>query len=362
MDFGSFWGLTVPQLVTADINMSTFKQASLMLNNSHDVYKLHNLLSEIENLEYVLDKKITLEYKDPDMRKLARKIEMSEDYYNTGKPCKQHMLLSENEVKSFKKVIANAEKSVPSRMKVDGVVREISPASQVIINYFLDRKYILSDYRKNIKVNVSSEIVVFGRKLEDIIYGSPNLVKYNFNNRIKNAKKFKVTLENALDSIKKDIKILEPLIKKREERENTNLNISVNNGQVYDRYNVVPVQYHPLVVELDRVGVLRLLDLGNIRTLIELYKIAITMTSEFYNNEFGLNLTDTEYESVFDELDSIGLVGLNIHAVDFLFNSLGGALFARPVDFTIDENSELANNLLEIARALDGRREYGEEI
>ena len=84
--------------------------------------------------------------------------------------------------------------------------------------------------------------------------------------------------------------------------------------------------------------------------------------SEFYNNEFGLNLTDTEYESVFDELDSIGLVGLNIHAVDFLFNSLGGALFARPVDFTIDENSELANNLLEIARALDGRREYGEEI
>lgn len=374
MDYCSFFGLSAPQLVLLDLDAGLFKDLVKMLNNAQDTKRLRNLMTEFDLLSSFLENEVIEEYDNPDIRKKARQIKLSKEHYATGKTVPKNMLLSEEEIPQIENLISSAKKRIAPYMMRDGKRVDISEPAVKIISFLRRNIGLVAPYVDNIKLNATKEITVFNRRLEDLVYGKPESLKYRYMNKISQAKSSSSKKANAflpiiVESIRKDIDILLNSMQEGtvENEEYTPNGIVIQNSKSgealiasYPPY--YPQQAKPLILKLHETGLLGGLSRSEVSTLANLYCAVMTMSADLYNLQFGLNLTIDEYEKVFDELDELGLVGLNIYAEQFLFNCLNGVVFMKDMDATIT-NPEMAIVVLEIDRAISGLiLSYGEEI
>lgn len=360
MDYASFWGLTAPQLVLQDVDLTTFGKAVSLLNNAQDSHKLTSFRMELDELSNFLTNKLHFDYKDAEIRKKARQLELSKLHYETGKEVRKSKLIPKEEIPAFEKMINSFPKELSSYIMIDGNRVDISESALKIIKCFLGKQYIIDDYRKNIKVNASQEILVFNRKLEDVIYGKEQSIKYRYMQKISSSKDNEAILTATIASIQKDISILKKLIDYNEQ-DNTNTSqepLGVSSKQL----SMLPVKYDNFIKKLKKLGILKRVTYSDLNILLEIYSWAQDLTLEFYNSEFSLDLSEEEMEKVFLELDKLGLVGLNLYATDFLLNSLMSILLVKPFNFSIPSESGLALVITEIDRALDSRIKFGEGI
>ena len=360
MEYASFWGLTAPQLVLQDVDLNTFSKAVSLLNNAQDSHKLTSFKMELDELSNFLNNKLRFDYKDAEIRKKARQLELSKLHYETGKQVNKSRLIPKEELPAFEKMINGFPKVLAPYIMQDGQRVDISESALQIIKCFLGKQYIIDDYRKNIKVNASREVLVFNRKLEDVIYGKEQSIRYRYIQKISSSKDNDAILTSTMASLRKDIDILKKLIAFDEKATSTVVTEEV--GISRKQLDSLPSRFSKFISKLTTLGILKRITFSDLNVLLDIYTWAEDLTLEFYNSEFGLNLSADEMEKVFFELDKLGLVGLNLYPVDFLLNNLMSILLVKPFNFSIPSESKLALVITEIDRALDTKMKFGEGI
>lgn len=371
MEYTSFWGLTAPQLVLLDIDGDIFKELVKMLNNGQDSHRLNDVLVEFDLLKKFLDETVIYEYENSDIRRKARQVKLSKEYYATGKDIPANMLLVESEIEVTEKIIATAKKRIAPYVMKDNVRIDLSGTAVHIIEFMKFNLPIVKPYIDSIKVNATKEIIVFNRRLEDIVYGKAESLRYRYMSKISqvkssNSKKANALLPIITEAIRKDIDILLGAIEVDEKDRTVKLphNVKVIDGShVNDTNNTFAKETHPFIVKLDKIGLLSKLTQVQLITLANLYTLVCTLNVETFNLSFNLAVDLHEYQRAFRELEDIGLIGLNIHAERFLENSLNGIALVKDLKAVIDNSSEMANVVYEIDRAiLVTNKKYGEAI
>lgn len=373
MNYCSFFGVSAPQLVLLDLNDNLFKSLVRMLNNTQDLSRLNDLMTEFNLFKSFLTEQIIEEYENPDIRRKARQCKLSREHYATGKRISKNMLLPEEEIVQVEQLIANARKHVAPYIMREGKRVDLSEPAVAIVTFLKNSLGLLTPYIEGIHVNATKELTVFNRRLEDVVYGNPESLKYRYMGKLSqaksSAKKANAFLPIVLESIRKDIDILLNTMKEvvTEDEENTPNGIVVqssNTGELF--ISVYPPCYpneaKPLILKLAETGLLPRLNMANTLTLANLYCSIKGLDVDMYNLKFGLDLTLDEYEEVFQELDSIGLIGLNNYAEQFLFDCLNSLALVKDLDATIT-NPATAKVVLEMDRAVECLKlNYGEAI
>ena len=373
MDFASFWGLTAPQLVLLDLDKSTFNSLVKMLNNAQDSHRLTNLLIEFNLLEKFLNEGITTEYENTDIRRKERQLRLSKEHYETGKSISANMLIEKEDISAIEQLISSAPKRIAPYVMINGARKDISPEAIKIIEYMKRNIGLIKPYIQGIKLNAVKEITVFGRRLEDIVYGKPGALRFRYMNKVSqvkssNSKKANVMLPVVMESLRKDIDILLSSIenssdKREEESPNSvvvsmigNKTVVVSVPSIYDKESCKIIEYAA------DAGILKRFTERQLQTLTTLYLMAKDLGAELYNNSFELSLDFDGYKKVFNELDELGLIGLNLYAEKFLFNSLNGIALTRDLKAIITQE-ELKTVVYEIDRAITVvNMKYGEAL
>lgn len=374
MDYCSFLGLSAPQLVLLDLDEKLFRDLVKMLSNTQDTHRLRNLITEFNLLSTFLTNEIIEEYDNPDIRKKARQIKLSKEHYAEGKPISKNMLLSKEEIPQIEMLIKTAKKRIAPYIMRDNKRVDISEPAVKIIEYLRLNIRLVDPYVDSIKLNATKEITVFNRRLEDVVYGNPEALRYRYMHKLNEAKSSSSKKSNSylpviIESIRRDVDILVNAI-----GDNTaKAEDSMPHGIVLQSTNTdepviatyppyYPTEAKPLIVQLAKTKLLPNLNRADVLTLANLYCAVLNMNVDMYNMQFGLDLTIEEYSKVFDELDSLGLIGLNIYAEQFLFNCLDGIALMKDSDATITDGN-MAMVVLEMHRAITGlTMKYGEEI
>ncbi len=364
MDYASFWGMTAPQLVLQDVDLDVFSNAVGLLNNPQDSHKLSSLLVELDDLTSFLENNLVFDYVNPEIRKKARQLEQSKLHYETGKAIRPNLLIPKDELADFEATIEKFPKELQPYIMVGNNRKDLSENAVKIIKTFLDKDYVIRDYKRSISINASTEIQVFNRKLDDILTGNPFIIKNRYLQKIQRARGNSVILNSTLDGMKRDILVLQDLVvdntkeneKKTKDVFNSNISATQVNLDSFDR------DIRLFLEKLKGWGMLSRITENELYTLAEIYKLANSFTVEFYNSAFDLDLTEQEYESLFFQLDCLGLVGLNFYAKDFLENSIMNTLLVKPTKNQIDPDSQLAINISEIDRALATNLPFGTDI
>lgn len=372
MEFASFYGLTAPQLILLDLDKGTFNTLVKMLNNAQDSKRLADLLVEFNLLERFLSEGIIMEYENGDLRKKERQVRLSKEHYETGKPIPPNMLLEKEDIAMVEQMIASAPKRVAPYVMINGNRKDISAEAVKIIEYMRRSIGLVKPYIQSIKINSVKEITVFNRRLEDIVYGKPNALRYRYMNKLNQVKsssrRANVILPVILESLRKDVDILLSSINDSDvEREDESPN-SVTVAQSGSKYivgnipNSYPKESRKLIEYVASIGIIKKFNERQLQTLSALFLAIQSLDVEVYNSSFGLDLNEEGYKRVFNELDKLGLIGLNLYTEKFLFNSLNGIALTRDLKAIIADE-EMKTVVYEIDRALTGINiKYGEAI
>lgn len=364
MEYGSFWGITVPGLVLLDLSSKDFARYVELLNNSTDSHRLRDLKEEINMCMQFLDCKIQMDYSDPEYRRKERSLKLSKEHYATGKQVAKSRLLSKEDMAIVEELLANTPKDVMSPYIINnGIRHDLSEPAIKILKFFLDLRYNLDRYKNGITINSFKERTVFGENLDRFIHKSGRVLKDRVVKQITEVKQDARLLERTLAGISADITVLADIANKTlngvEETKGNNLAFEhgrLKNNTSFSAHQIEFLKY------LDGLKLLNEFSLEQLKALANFYDKICEVDVDMYNSLFELNLAQAEYEKVFDELDSVGFVGLNFEYKQFYLNAFLSVVMGSNYVAKMPLGSTLISAALEADRLLSTQLKYGEVL
>lgn len=365
IEFGSYYGISVPQLILADINMRLYKSGILLLNNELDSHRLSSLGLEFNIFKYAMNNIIIRDYSEPGMKRLSRRVKKSQEYYDKvnsiehlGENIKEPAgLFSEEELELQKEVLSKCDKTIQNYVIINGETKQLSDEAVKIIE-FLDSYLILADtLKENIQVRSFTESEFMGLPVSTYLRNKPGSIKYRYLDGVYKQGNQDKMRNRAIREI--DI-FMRLVTSKVNDKEYTKIDIV--NGKVSNMDYKISDENIPVLEALKENNILRRLTDKEVNTLIRLYELSKLFTVSFYNDMFELNLTKEEYEKVFKELEDIGIIGFGFYSDKLFLDCLKKYTILEYTRTVINEEDELAKNIKLVYRACHSKLEFGGDL
>lgn len=378
MQYGAFWGLTVPSLLLMNLNRTVLAECVNLLNNSKDSSCLKDLKQEIVYCRNALNR-VDYVFDDPaDMRKL-NSLNLSKEHYRTGIKVPKSMLIPESELPLVEEMLNNKPKTkLNSVVKINGKNVQLSNEALKIINFLKNSAYMLDVIDRAIVINSFNDQEVFGDKLLYFINRSPYFLINKIITNVSAVKDDKKLLNELIEQYRTDIDKVFEIVVDAGEITNSNNDLEVipssvikpqefyknktNTVNAYCNCHKLNFKYVPLINHLFDLKLLNKLKPVSVKYLTDVYESVLSLNIDKYNQLFDLDLTKEQYESVFKELDNIGFVGLNFYEMELFKNSFYNLLIAVKYDLKIFSNSDLYSSIVLVKEFLDTQLEYGGAI
>lgn len=365
ISFGSYFGISVPQLLISSIDLRLFKSCVKLLNNELDSFRLKNLELEFNIFKYAMNNIVIRDYTEPNIKRLSRKVKKSKEYYdkvnnsddldeNIEKPLG---LLSEEDLKIQEETLSKCEKTPQDYVIIDGKTIKLSKEATEIIKVLDSYSNDLDTLKDSIEIKDFTEVRFMGVPFSTYIKNRPGAIKYKYLDGVYKHGNQERMRGRACEEIET---FMDLITSKIDKKDYTNIDV-VNGKAVNVGYKVSDADI-TLLTTLKENGILKRLTTVEVKNLVRLYQLSRMFTVDFYNSFFELNLTQEEYEKVFRELEDIGIIGLGFYSDKLFLDCIRKYNISEYTRTVISENDELAKNIKLVYRAAHSRLEFGGEL
>lgn len=387
MDFSRFYGLSAVQMMIANREADdSFKTYVSLLNNPNDYQILISLKEEFNILKGFLDNNVTYGYTDKqDQRNYRKYIKivngLKEEIGN--KSISKYSLtafkeleelnderlsngISEvrNEVNEILTSLSGKKREVKGMM-TRGQMENLTSEEIEIVKRLARARNKIDSYVKVITDISVSDITVFDKKLYFYSEEAGDRFLYQVNNFMKKSR-----TRTSISECSSQLSVLEGFMNDSGVKESSGNGLVVDDetgylvlgpileGSLNEEELVIGNQ---LIRRLEDMGLVsRLRSERDTKSLVDIYIGIRTMYNvDYYNEKFDIELTEKEYEEVFDKFTEFGLVGLNLVTEEMFFDSLNTISFDVEKKTHISKESGLGNAIRLVRRMLTAYSSLG---
>lgn len=387
MDFSRFYGLSAVQMMIANREADdSFKTYVSLLNNPNDYQILISLKEEFNILKGFLDNNVTYGYTDKqDQRNYRKYIKivngLKEEIGN--KSVSKYSLtafkeleelnderlsngISEvrNEVNEILTSLSGKKREVKGMM-TRGQMENLTSEEIEIVKRLARARNKIDSYVKVITDVSVSDITVFDKKLYFYSEEAGDRFLYQVNNFMKKSR-----TRTSISECSSQLSVLEGFMNDSGVEESSDNGLVVDDetgylvlgpileGSLNEEELVIGNQ---LIRRLEDMGLVsRLRSERDTKSLVDIYIGIRTMYNvDYYNEKFDIELTEKEYEEVFDKFAEFGLVGLNLVTEEMFFDSLNTISFDVEKKTHISKESGLGNAIRLVRRMLTAYSSLG---
>lgn len=357
MEIAGFYGITAPKAVLLKMSPALAMSSVKILNNPQ---KVKDFLSELDYLEKFLNENLDWQPANVETRRLKAQYTKSMSYWSNNSEMKTGIIPKE-ELDSVRQTIANCDKIILNRIKYKGEVITVSPEEQKILQTLYNpsgikrlRTLIVpsnSSHRELFGYNIYKITKMSGYKFKDIIAEILKSTSKNF-------------MDNTFETCRNNIDILKEYINVEDKSLVRTLSLpgGLTDVELMEimPHNIIPSSDFEFFKKLYSFGFTSI-NLSVLDTLYKMYNLVKEINLDFYNFSFGLDLTQDQYEVIFDNLAQYGLVGLDFYTEEIFFHMVSSSHLS-PETVNAINNSDLISGIREVDSLLNSHRKFGEVI
>lgn len=365
ISFGSYFGISVPQLLLSSIDMRLYKACVKLLNNELDSFRLKNLELELNIFKYAMNNIVIKDYAEPNMKRLSRKVKKSKEYYDKlssldylDEEIKEPAgLLSEEDLKVKEEILSKCEKTIQDYVIINGASIKLSKEATEIIKVLDGYLYFVDILKSNIEIKNFIEAEFMGLPLSTYLRNRPGAIKFRYLDGVYKQGNQEKMRKRACNEIETFMDLITSKVDKKEYTD-----IDIVNGKAVNVDYRVSSDDITILETLKENKILRRLTTAEVKNLTRLYNLSKLFTVDFYNSIFELDLTKEEYEKVFKELEDIGIVGLGFYSDKLFLDCIRKYNISEYTRTVINSEDELAKNIKLVNRACHSRLEFGGDL
>lgn len=350
---GKFCGLSAPQLILSDVPVDKVHSMFEVFSNGANTELLKFLIVEFEKLKDVINLPWQYDFVDAIESDNYNQYRKAKRFFETGKGITPKMTKEEVEKLTpyYEEKFENRDGVILlNEVEVNGETISLSPEAISIIEEILSRDYLVRLYQESIRIDSYSEVKVMDRPLFLQMFAKSVTLR---NNAFKLVDRTDPTM--SLNQLAQDYKTLSMNLKEV---------VSANTDNILDTLSIANSrtleEFTELRTRLERFGVC-INDVATLDAIETLYNAGSSLMKD-YNDLFGFNLSESELQKVFTELEKVGLFGLNIYFEQFFETSMRVLSFTKRKPNIIEVDTDLHEFTYELGYLLRNVRTRGKVI
>lgn len=268
------------------------------------------------------------------LRKLKRKFKASED----TKIAKEDSTFSYEGIAS----VFSLKSEVKSSFFCGGKSVSFNPDEIKIVEYFVDSLDTIEKLDSMVLANATKDAEVFGVRFRDLIQYKPTYLYYRVQSKFDliKSKHGSVFLERLVQDMSEASTHFQNLLKSEvitdTELENRQLGVGKDfwEGKLKDFGKEKRAFFTEAGVDLDRVTP------KNFAIISSVYDLVSQLTIDGLNSIFGVEFSVSEWDSLIEKLNCIGVCGVNLFSLKLLEKEIGNLIFV-PSEFIVKTKEEI---------------------